>query len=142
MTSRSEMLLENVRHVNPDTLQRSPAYSQVVEVTEPARTIYISGQNAVDRVGNIVGIGDIGKQAEQIMRNLRVALHAVDADLEHVVKFTIFIVQGQPLEPAYEAYLRAWGNRSNPPTVTAAYVAGLARPEALLEIDAIAVAPL
>lgn len=142
MTSRSEMLFEQVRHVNPRTLQRSPAYSQVIEVTEPVRTIYISGQNAVDRIGNIIGIGDIRKQAEQVMSNLKAALNAVDAGLEHLVKVTIYIVQGQPMEPGYEAYLRAWGNRKNPPTVSAIYVAGLARPEALLEIDAVAVAPV
>ena len=131
-----------IRHINPNALQNNPAYSQVIEVTGPARMIYISGQNSVDRIGNVIGIGDIGKQSEQVMRNLKAALHSVDADLEDLIKCTIYLVEGQPMEPAYEAYLQAWGNRSNPPTVSVIYVAGLARPEALLELDAIAAVSL
>ncbi len=54
----------------------------------------------------------------------------------------ILIVQGQPLEPGYAAFQQIWGERPNPPTITAAYVSALARPEFLVEIDAIAVVPL
>ena len=130
-----------VKHLNPDSMMKSPAFSQVIEVSGNARTIYIAGQNAVDRIGRVVGVGDIGKQAEQVMRNLKAALYSVDADLQDIVKMAIYIVQGQPLEPGYEAFLRAWGNREEPPTISTIFVAGLARPEVLLEIDAIAVVP-
>lgn len=133
--------LGKVKHLNPDSLMKSPAFSQVIEVSGQARTIYIGGQDPVDRIGRVVGIGDIGKQSEQVMRNIKAALQAADADLENIVKLTIYIVQGQPLEPGYEAFLRAWGNREKPPTVTVIYVAGLGRPEVLLEIDAVAVVP-
>jgi len=142
MPSRSEILFEEMRHINPDTMYRSPAFSQVIEVTGPVRTIYIGGQDAVDRTGNIIGIGDIEKQAEQVVKNLQSALKAADAGLEHLVKCTIYLVQGQPVEPGYQAFRRVWGERKNPPTVTFLYVAGLARPEFLLEIDAIAAAPI
>ena len=41
----------------------------------------------------------------------------------------------------FEAFQRAWGHRSNPPIVTVAIVVGLAHPDFLVEIDAIAVVP-
>ncbi len=131
-----------VKHLNPDSMMKSPAFSQVIAVSGNARTIYVGGQNSVDRIGRVVGVGDIGKQAEQVMKNLKTALHAADADLEDIVKMTIYVVQGQPLEPGYEAFLRAWGIREERPTISVLYVAALGRPEVLLEIDAIAVVPL
>lgn len=42
--------------------QANPAFTQVVAVSEPVRTIYVSGQNAVDTAGSIVGKGDIVAQ--------------------------------------------------------------------------------
>ncbi|AET63551.1 hypothetical protein Mhar_0160 [Methanothrix harundinacea 6Ac] len=49
------------------------------------------------------------------------------------------MVAGQPLQPGFEAFMRAWGRRPNPPAITMAFVSGLARPEYLVEIDAVAV---
>jgi enamine deaminase RidA (YjgF/YER057c/UK114 family) len=131
-----------VEHLNPEGLPQNPAFSNVVVVTGPVRTIYIGGQDAVDATGQIVGVDDIGAQAGQVFANIQTALEAAGAGLEHVVKWTILIVQGQPLEPGYAAFQRVWGDRPNPPAITAAYVSALTRPEFLVEIDAIAVAPL
>jgi enamine deaminase RidA (YjgF/YER057c/UK114 family) len=50
-------------------------------------------------------------------------------------------VQGNSPGPAFEVFRRVWGNRPNPPTITVLFVAGLANPEFLTEIDAIAVIP-
>jgi enamine deaminase RidA (YjgF/YER057c/UK114 family) len=131
-----------VEHLNPEGLPQNPAFTNVVVVSGPVRTIYIGGQDAVDATGQIVGAGDIGAQAAQVFANIQTALEAAGAGLEHVVKWTILIVQGQPLEPGYAAFQRVWGERPNPPAITAAYVSALARPEFLVEIDAIAVVPL
>ncbi|MGH2538144.1 MAG: RidA family protein [Candidatus Promineifilaceae bacterium] len=132
----------NVQHLNPEGLNQNPAFSNVVVVSGAAKTIYVGGQDAVDATGALVGQGDIGAQAEQVYKNLKTALAAAGAGLEHVVKWNIYLVQGQPLEPGFEAFLRAWGGRPNPPAITMAYVAGLARPDFLVEMDAIAVVPL
>jgi enamine deaminase RidA (YjgF/YER057c/UK114 family) len=75
-----------VLYLNPQGLHHNPAFSQLVVVNGPARTIYIGGQNAVDASGQIVGRGDLGAQAAQVARNLRVALTAADATIDHVVK--------------------------------------------------------
>lgn len=131
-----------VQHLNPDGLVENPAFTNVIVVNGPAKTIYIGGQDAVDASGAVVGEGDIGAQTEQIFKNLQTALAAAGAGLEHVVKWTIYVVEGQPLQPGFAVFQRVWGNRPNPPAITMAYVAGLARPEFLVEIDAVAVVPL
>ena len=62
--------------------------------------------------------------------------------LEHVVKWNIYLVQGQDPRPAFEVSRTAWGGRPSPPAITMLVVAGLANPDFLIEIDAIAVVPV
>ncbi|HOO53805.1 MAG TPA: RidA family protein [Methanothrix sp.] len=128
-----------VQHINPEGLPKSPAFTNVVVVTGPVKTIYVGGQDAVDASGNIVGKGDIGRQTEQVMANIQTALEAAGADLADVVKWNVYVVAGQPLQPGFEAFRKVWGQRPNPPAITAAIVSGLARPEFLVEMDAVAV---
>src|SRR5574342_1241948 len=89
-----------VQHINPDHLPRNPAFTNVITVTGPVRTIYIGGQDAIDASGSIVGRGDIKLQTEQVLTNLQTALKAGGAELEHIVKWNIYVVQGQPIQPA------------------------------------------
>jgi len=131
----------SVQHLNPDSLHKNPAYSQAVVVTGNVRTVYVGGQNAVNAAGEIVGKGDIKAQTEQVLRNVEAVLAAGGARLEHVIKWNVYIVQGQPLLPGFEAFQRAWGQRPNPPAVTGLFVAGLANPDFLVEIEAVAVVP-
>lgn len=130
-----------VEHINPEGLSKNPAFTQVIAVTGPAKTIYIGGQDAVDSTGAIVGKGDVKLQVEQVFKNVQTALEASGAGLEHIIKWNIYIVQGQPLRPAFEVSQQIWGVRPNPPTITVIFVAGLANPDFLVEIDAIAVVP-
>lgn len=130
-----------VLYINPDGLPKNPAFTNVIVVTGQVKTIYIGGQDAVDASGTIVGKGDIKKQTEQVLANLQTALQAGGAELEHVVKWNLYVVQGQPLQPGFEAFQRLWGQRSDPPAITMAFVSGLANPDFLVEMDAIAVVP-
>jgi enamine deaminase RidA (YjgF/YER057c/UK114 family) len=130
-----------IDHLNPPGLSRNPAFSQAIVVSGRHKTIYVGGQDAVDASANIVGKGDLRAQAEQVFTNLETALAAAGAGLEHVVKWTLFVVQGQPLQPGFEVFMKHWGRRPNPPVITAAFVSQLARPELLVEMDAIAVVP-
>lgn len=130
-----------VLHLQPEGLSKNPAFTQAIVVSGPVRTVYIGGQDALDASGNIVGKGDIQQQTEQVLHNIQEALQAAGAGLEHVVKWNLYIVQGQPLQPGFEVFQRVWGRRPNPPTITAMFVAGLANPDFLLEMDAIAVVP-
>ena len=52
------------------------------------------------------------------------------------------MVDGQPLQPAFEVFQRTWGRRPNPPLITLAMVSALANPDFLVELEAVAVIPL
>jgi enamine deaminase RidA (YjgF/YER057c/UK114 family) len=131
-----------VEHIDPPDLVNNPAFTNVVTVTGPARTVYVGGQNAVTAAGEMVGVDDLGAQATQVMANLQVALAAGGADLGHVVKWTVLLVDGHDIGPGFAAFQQAWGDRPDPPVITVARVAGLAHPQALVEIEATAVVPL
>src|ERR1044072_9557163 len=126
-----------VEHINPDDLSKNPAFTQVIAVSGPVKTIYIGGQDSVDASGVIIGKGDITQQAEQVLKNLQIALKASGAELEHIIKWNVYLVQGQPLRPAFEVFQRTWGRKPNPPAITVVVVAGFAEPDFLVEIDAI-----
>ena len=131
----------SVRYVDPDELNKNPAFTNVVVVEGPARTVYVGGQDSVDASGNIVGNGDVAAQTEQVLANVRAALAAGGAGPEHVIKWSLFVVEGMSLQEGFSAFQRAWGTTPNPPAITMAFVAGLANPDFLVEMDAIAVVP-
>jgi enamine deaminase RidA (YjgF/YER057c/UK114 family) len=130
-----------IQYINPDSLSRNPAFTNIIVITGQVKTIYIGGQDAVDASGTIVGKGDIKQQTEQVLANLQVALKAVGAELEHIIKWNVYVVQGQPLQPAFEAFQQVWGCRPNPPAITLMFVSGLANPDFLVEMDAVAIVP-
>jgi enamine deaminase RidA (YjgF/YER057c/UK114 family) len=115
-------------------------YVHAVVVSAPT-LVFVAGQTAVDADGNIVGKGDIAAQTEQVLRNLATALAAAGAKPEHVVKWNILIVDGEDFAAGYAAFQLVWGDQPNPPVITTAVVKGLANPDFLLEMDAIAVVP-
>ena len=137
----STELRGEVKYINPDGLSKNPAFTNVVTITGPVKTIYIGGQDAVDASGAIVGKGDLKVQTEQILKNIQIALAAGGAQLEHVIKWNIYVVQGQSLQEGFAAFQSVSGNQTNPPAITVAFVAGLAHPDFLVEMDAIAVIP-
>jgi enamine deaminase RidA (YjgF/YER057c/UK114 family) len=127
-----------IEHINPDGLSKNPAFTQVIAVPAAARTVYVGGQNAVDAAGAVVGHGDIKAQAAKAVENLVTALTAAGALLENLVKMNIHLVAGQPLLPAFQAWQKVWGARAKPPCVSVLFVASLAHPDFLIEIDAVA----
>lgn len=143
MTKRTKSTDVNgqVQYINPPSLPQNPAFTNLVTVTGPVRTVYIGGQNAVDTSGAIVGKNDFKAQSEQTLKNLQAALEAGGAQLQHVVKMNIYVLQGQSIQEGFAAFQQVWGDRPNPPAVSVLFVAGLANPDFLLEIDAIAVVP-
>jgi enamine deaminase RidA (YjgF/YER057c/UK114 family) len=127
--------------INPDTLPKNTAFTNDVTVTGPAKTIYIGGQDAINAEGAIVGKGDFKAQVEQIFHNMQTALSAAGAKLEHIIKWNMYVVQGQKIQDGFEIFQRVWGKREKPPVITVVIVAGLANPDFLAEMDAIAVIP-
>jgi enamine deaminase RidA (YjgF/YER057c/UK114 family) len=124
-----------VERVQPDGLATPPTYSHVVKA---GNTVYIAGQVAQNENGQLVGAGDIVAQATQVFENLGKALAAAGAGFEHLVKITVFVT-----DPRYREALSAvrsnYLDRNALPASTLLVVAGLALPEYLLEIEAVAV---
>ena len=81
---------QSIIRSNPVELGRPPGYSQIVDVAAN-RIIFISGQTALDRDGNLVGKNDFSAQAMQVFRNLAVALKERGCDASNVVKMTVFL---------------------------------------------------
>jgi enamine deaminase RidA (YjgF/YER057c/UK114 family) len=128
-----------IEHLSPEGMHRNPAFSQAVVVTNPGATVYIGGQDAVNAQGEIVGKGDLAAQTEQIFANLKTVLAAAGASLHDIVKWTIFIVEGQDLLPGFQVFQKHWGTEHQPPVISAAMVSSLAHPDFLVEIEAIAI---
>lgn len=129
----------NVRFINPPTMATPRGYTHVAEVTN-GRTVYISGQIALNQAEEIVGMGDMRAQAEQVFANLRAALDAVGTDFAHVVKFTVYTTDISQI-PAIRDVRDRYVNTASPPASTAVEVRQLVREEFLVEVEAIAVIP-
>jgi enamine deaminase RidA (YjgF/YER057c/UK114 family) len=130
------------RFLNPSTMPATRGYTHVVETTGPSRTIYLSGQLGMTPDGKFAGgPGDFRAQAVQCFENLKLALAAVDANFEHVVKITVYFVDMAHL-PIFFEVRNCYVNTQAPPASTAVQIVKLARDDALFEIEAIAVAPL
>jgi len=126
-----------VRHINPEGLHRSPAFSQAVVVEQPAKTIYIGGQNGVDSTGKIVG-PTLREQAVQAFRNLATILESEGATLADIVHWTIASVDGHSFDEGVAAFQEVW-NRSDPPPAITVHIVAALGPGVLVEIDAVAV---
>jgi enamine deaminase RidA (YjgF/YER057c/UK114 family) len=72
---------------------------------------------------------------------VRAALAAGGAGPERIIKWNIYVVEGQPLQAGFAAFQNAWPQTPNPPAITVVFVSGLAHPDFLVEMDAIAVVP-
>jgi enamine deaminase RidA (YjgF/YER057c/UK114 family) len=131
----------SVRYINPDSLNKNPAFTNVVVVEGNIKTVHIGGQDALNASGEIVGKDDIVAQVEQILANLRAALEAGGARPEHIIKWNLYVVEGQSLQEGFGAFQNAWPQTPNPPAITMAFVSGLAHPDFLVEMDAVAVVP-
>lgn len=131
----------SVELLSPDSLFKNPAFSQLAVVTGNVKTIYVGGQNAVDKNGQVVGKGDIEKQSQQVMKNVEAALKAAGADIEHVVKWNIYFVKGQSAQNALKAVQPTLSKVKTPALVTGLFVEALANPDYLIEIEAVAVVP-
>lgn len=125
------------RYINPPGLVKPNGYTHVV-VSADGRTVYIAGQVPYDSAGNLVGGSDFKAQAERVFANLRVALGSVHASFSDVVKTTTFITDAKQV-PAVREIRTRYFDPKRPPANTLLVVSALARPELLIEIEAIAV---
>ncbi|WP_426595057.1 RidA family protein [Cellulomonas sp. McL0617] len=126
-----------ITRLQPAGLVVSPAFSHVAVVPPGATTIYVGGQNGVDDTGAVVS-ADVAEQSVRAVENVGIALAAAGASLADVVQWTVLIAADADLRAAYGAVAPRLAGPGAPPLVTAAVVAGLGVPGALIEVSAIA----
>jgi enamine deaminase RidA (YjgF/YER057c/UK114 family) len=127
----------SIQRLNPNTLHKNPAFSQVAVVDQSAKLVYVGGQNGVNAKGEVVG-DDLASQSVQAYKNVIAALEAAGASMADVFKMTIYMVQGQSFAEGYAAIMPLIDRKLPPPTVSGVMVAGLANPKYLIEIEAVA----
>lgn len=99
-------------------------------------TIHVAGQVSVDETGTTCGIDDPDRQANQVAANLRAVLADAGLRPAHVVSLRVYAVSTEAA--AAWAGIRTELFPTDPPASTLLYVSGLASPDFLLEVDAIA----
>ena len=130
------------KFIHPEKLANFPKlFTQVVSIESAGvKTIYISGQVAIDREGKVVGKGDLGAQAGQVFENLSLALESAGAKPEDVVKMNTYVVNMKPEDGKTVGLARKkWFSQENLPASTMVGVVSLVAPDFLLEVEAIAV---
>ncbi|MFJ4682349.1 RidA family protein [Streptomyces sp. NPDC088789] len=120
----------------PEGVAPAAQYAHVVMGT--GRFVAVAGQIALDEHGEVVGEGDPAAQARQVFENLRRCLAAAGATFDDVVKLTYFVTDMAHM-PAIRAARVAHIPDDRLPAASAVRVAGLVRPEFLMEIEAFAV---
>lgn len=125
----------NRHHVQPTGSPPAKGYSHAV--TFEGRLVAVSGQVPLDAQGNLVGADDPEAQVRQVFENLKTALAAADAGLEHVVKLTIFLTDLADLE-TLRRVRNEYVTIENPPASSLVRVVGLVNPAFRVEIEALA----
>lgn len=127
---------------NPDGLPKPDFYHQV-SVATGSRLVFVAGQIARDADGNPVGAGDLAAQVEQCYLNVSTALAEAGATFDDVVKLTLYVVASETggMPDFFEGVTRAAAKLGATPKapLTGVFVAALAEPDVLVELEAIAV---
>lgn len=126
-----------VEFINPAELSPG-SYSHVAAVAGGSRTLYVSGQVAMDATGQVVG-QTFAEQAEQVFRNLGLALAAGGAQFHHIVKMNAYV---RDLTTEKVKTLRAIRQRHfgvHQPASTLVGTTALVHEELMLEIECVAV---
>lgn len=127
-----------LEHITPADLPDPSTYTHVIVATG-TKLVFVAGQEPEDAHGTLVGPGDLVAQARQVFTNLGGALAAAGARPDQVAKITIYVVHHRPeYLPVIEA-ARGTLFGDHKPVDTLIGVESLARPEYLIEVDAIAV---
>ena len=124
---------------SPATLPPPVGYSHIAKVNK-GTMIYLAGQVSSDASGKLVGEGDFEAQAEQVFRNVKIAVEAAGGTMADIVKMNIYLVAevGQDEVPKMRAIRDRYVNKEKPPASTLVVVSRLARPGWLIEIEAVA----
>ena len=134
------MAHQRIRKFNTkDTYPDQDLDNDLCQVVRAGNTLYLRGQVGTDFDGNLIGFNDPEAQTEQAMKNVKQLLEEAGSRLDHVCKITIYLTSREIREVVYRT-VGKW-LKGVFPVSTGVIVAGLAKPEWLLEVDVIAVIP-
>ena len=123
-----------------DTYPEQNLDNDLCQAVVAGNTVYLRGQIGQDLdTRESVGIGDVVAQTEQAMANIAVLLQESGSTLEDIVKIVVYLTDVRYRDPVYQVMGR-W-LKGVFPVSTGVVVTALARPEWMVEIDAIAVIP-
>lgn len=120
-----------------DSVYDPPMYSQAIKVTEAKTLLYISGQVAYDSQGNPAHAGDFAAQARLALQSLKAQVEAGGGTINNIVKVNTYLTDMSNRAPLAAIREEFFGKKM--PASTLVGVTALARPEWLIEIEAIAV---
>jgi len=123
-------------YINPDTAMKSAGFSHAIK--KKGTPVYIAGELALDIDGKLVGEGDIRAQMAQVYKNLEAVVEAAGGTKEDIVRITTYTTDLEYRDTIMEMR-REFFSAGKMPTSTFLVVAGLARPEFLVEMDAVAI---
>lgn len=118
----------------PDMKDQRPRYTLGWRV---GNTIYVAGQLPFDKDGNLIGRGDIKAQTRRVFEQIKKIVTAGGGTMDDIVKITVFVTDVRHREPYAEVRSEFFG--PNPPASTMVQISNLAIPDALIEIEAVAV---
>lgn len=127
-----------IQRLNPPGLSTPTGYTHIV-TARPGRTIYISGQVALNAKGELVGRGDMSAQTRQVFMNLETALKAAGATFNDVVKTNYYLRDASQVQVVRDTRSQFFVKEL--PASTLVEVSRLANPDFLIEIEVIAVVP-
>jgi enamine deaminase RidA (YjgF/YER057c/UK114 family) len=99
--------------------------------------IAVSGQVPLDGQGRLVGQDDPGAQVKQVFENLKAALAAAGAEMEHVVKLTVYLTDLADLK-LFRLVRDEYISVEKPPASSLVQASGLVNPAFRVEIEALA----
>ena len=122
------------QYINPPGLCPTFGWTHVA-TSVGGKTIYISGQVAVDERGQVVGRVDLRKQTEQAFENIKIALASVGATFHDVIKTNLYVVGLLPEQvPILREVRSRYVSAEHPPVSTLVGVSALVGPDWLIEI--------
>lgn len=126
--------------INPASLPKPSGYSYAYRSRGRA-VVHFAGHTAMDDGGSITPVGDLVGQVERVLNNLQLSAHAAGVNVEDFSKLTIYVTDVEAYKGAAreigEVYRAVFGHHF--PAMTLVEVSRLWDPQALIEIDGVAV---
>ncbi len=117
--------------------QPSGVFSHATAIEAKGRLVFISGMTARRADGTIAGIGDIEAQTRQVCENIKAAVEAAGGTMDDICRVDVYIRNMEHF-PEIHAVRREYFTGTAPAS-TMVEVTKFTTPDALIEINAIAV---